>query len=154
MNVNLYRNTSETNKVGKTLTPIGTVLDVVLKDQTSITDPVLLLSGIDAAVLAGVNYIYIPVFLRYYLVKDITSVRNGVWEIRCHVDVLESWKTQIKQNIAIVARQQEKWNLYLNDGQFKIYANPQIGFQVFPSGFDNQSPCYVLAVAGGGGGNS
>ena len=85
-------------------------------------------------------------FGRSYFVNNITSVRNGVFEISAHVDVLSSFKTQIRGNAAIIRRQENKWNLYLNDGVFKVYQNPMVLTKEFPNGFS--APEFVLAVAG------
>ena len=148
----MYTNRSETNKVGKDITEVLSNR-AWLKGETSILDPVLQMNCTHAQA-AATNYIYIPNLLRYYFVKDCISVRNGVYEFRCHVDVLDSWKTQIKANAAIVRRQQEQWNMYINDGQFKTLQNPNIYTMAFPAGFDSQTPCVALAVCGGQGGGS
>ena len=101
------------------------------------------------------NYNYIDGFARYYFVNDVKSVRNGVWELSSHVDVLQSFRTGILNQPAIIARQEKYWNLFINDGQFKVYQNSIIGKIPFPSGFSAPTGCYTLAVAGtasGGGG--
>lgn len=146
MNAILYNNQSELNKVGKTLVQLASSV-VVLKDETSITDPVMTFTGHLPMVC---NYLYLQETQRYYFVTNIKSVRNNVWELSCHVDVLESFKTGIKNQTAIISRQEKLWNLYLNDGQFKQYQNPVIFQKAFPNGFDSYPSCYVLAVAGGG----
>ena len=150
----LMRNQSENKKVGKTLQTVAT-LSGELKERCSLLDPVLLLAASHADISTS-NYVYIPALLRYYFIVDPVSVRNGLYELTCHVDVLESWKAGIKAQAAIVQRQAEKWNLYLNDGQFKVYQNPNITVWAFPSGFDSHAPCFALAISGGqsGGGEN
>ena len=49
--------------------------------------------------------------------------------------------------MAIIKRNANSWNLYIEDGLFKTYANPHIFTKEFPSGF--KDPSYVLFVAGG-----
>ena len=56
----LYQNSSPVEKIGKTLTATLTVSDVVLKRDTSILKPVILISS--AVDLSGVNYMYISQF--------------------------------------------------------------------------------------------
>lgn len=143
----LYTNLSEPNKIGKNLTSLKVISSMNLKESTSIIDPTFLLTGITAEQIVKVNYMYVPTLGRYYFVKDITSVRNGLWSLSCHVDVLETYKTQILAQTAVVSRQENTWNLYLDDGMFKVYQNPKISTQAFPNGFNTQS--FVLAVAGG-----
>ena len=155
INATFYNNQSELNKIGKNLVTLTGPVPILIKDQTSIVDPVITVSGITDAYAAACNYIYLDGFARYYFVNDVKSVRNGVWELSCHVDVLQSFRTGILNQPAIIARQEKYWNLFINDGQFKVYQNSIIGKIPFPSGFSAQTGCYTLAVAGtasGGGG--
>ena len=143
-NITLQKMTSEKYAVSKKTSDIKTVSGV-LKDTTSIIDPVIMIE-IDLADVTECNYLSIPKFGRKYFVNNIRSVRNGLVEFTCHVDVLSSWASELKTNSAIVRRNEKKWNLYLNDGTFKIYQNPNVLTKAFPSGFTTQE--FVLAVAG------
>lgn len=143
-NIILQRNNSEMNSVTKSVEDILTVSGV-LKEETSIIDPVIKIEC-DLAAVTSCNYLSIPSFGRSYFITDIRSVRNGLVEFTCHVDVLSSFASAIKENTAIVRRQEKNWNLYLNDGSFKVYQNPNVLTKAFPSGFTTQE--LVLAVAG------
>lgn len=140
----LQRNNSEVNKVDKSLTTITTMTGT-LKNETSIIDPVILFEA-SLSDLKNCNYCTISEFGRSYFVNNIRSIRNGLVELSCHVDVLSTYKSQIRQQFAIVKRQQENWNLYLNDGSFKVYQNPMVLTKQFPAGFT--TPSFVMAVAG------
>ena len=144
-NIILQYNTSEKNAINKTLTNIATVSGV-LKNATSIIDPVILIEG-DLTNYVGCNYCTISVFGRYYFVNDIVSVRNGLFEIHCHCDVLSSFSSHILANKGIIYRQESNWNLYLNNGTFKVYNNPIVLTRPFPNGFNTYE--FILAVAGG-----
>lgn len=143
-NIVLMRNNSEPNRIGKSLNTISTVSGV-LKEETSIIDPVIKIEC-DLAAVTGCNYISIPTFGRKYFVNNIRSIRNGLVEFSCHVDVLDTYANGIKSNSAITKRQERNWNLYLNDGSLKVYQNPNVLTKAFPSGFTTQE--FVLAVAG------
>ena len=143
-NIVLQTNNSEPNRVTKSVSDIMT-LSGVLKEETSIIDPVIKIEC-DLATVTGCNYLSIPAFGRSYFVKNIRSVRNGLVEFSCHVDVLSSFADGIKANSAIVKRQENSWNLYLNDGSLKVYQNPIVLTKAFPLGFTTQE--FVLAVAG------
>ena len=140
-------NKSEPEKVTKELTTLATITGS-LKEGTSVTNPTILIQGTPVTVqqIVTSNYLRIPDFGRYYFIRDISSVRTNLWEISCHVDVLQSYATQIKAQTAIIQRQMQKWNLYLNDGSFKVYQNPIVLTKPFPSGFNTME--FVLAVAG------
>ena len=140
----LQRNNSEKNRVTKDLTLLGTATGV-LREETSIVDPIVKIEC-DLANVVKCNYITIAEFGRSYFVNNITSVRQGLVEFQCHVDVLSSYATEIKGTTAIIRRQENDWNLYLNDGTFKVYQNPTVLTKAFPSGFTTQE--LVLAVAG------
>lgn len=140
----LMRNNSEKNRLTKDTETIMTVSGV-LREKTSIIDPVI---KIECGVvpIISCNYLSIPIFGRKYFVNDIRSIRNNLFEFSCHVDVLSTYADAIRENTGIVKRQEKVWNLYLNDGTFKVYQNPNVLTRAFPSGFTTQE--FVLAVAG------
>lgn len=140
----LQTNSSEKNKLDKDVATIST-LSGTLKNETSIIDPIILIEA-DLTNLINCNYMTIPVFGRSYFVANIRSIRNNLVEVSAHVDVLSSFASQIRNNVAIVRRQENRWNLYLNDGVFKVYQNPMVLTREFPTGFSTFE--FVLAVAG------
>lgn len=144
INIILSQNKSEENLLDKELVEIGTEL-ATLKRDTSIINPIFLLK-LDN--LPEFNYISCEEMGRKYFVRNITSV-NGLWEIGCECDVLSTYKVQIRENRAIIKRQENAWNLYYNDGSFRTYQNPRILTRTFPTGFNPSTSTFVLAVAGG-----
>lgn len=144
MTFTLYTNASEINAVDKDITEVAT-LTGVLKESTSITDPVITVSDITQYITA-INYAYIQEFGRYYFVTDIRSVANNLWEISMHVDVLYTYRDAIRANNAIIERNEAEYDLKLNDGLFKTQQNPRITTINFPAGFNTWD--FVLAVAG------
>lgn len=143
-NIVLMRNKSEAIRVTKETETISTVTGV-LKESTSIIDPVIKIEC-DLSTVTACNYLSIPTFGRFYFVNNITSINNGIVEFSCHCDVLSSFASAIKANKAIIRRQEFNWNLYLNDGSFRVYQNPIIVTKEFPNGFSTQE--FVLAIAG------
>lgn len=142
--IKLQINKSERERLSKDITDISTVSGV-LKEETSIIDPVIKIEC-DLSGFVNCNYMTIPAFGRSYFVNNIRSIHNGLVEFACHVDVLSSFAGQIRRNKAIIKKQENEWNLYLNDGTFKVYQNPKVLTKAFPSGFTTQE--FVLAVAG------
>lgn len=140
----IQRNNSENNRVTKDVTLLSTI-EGTLRQETSIIDPVFIIAG-DLDDYVGVNYCTVDSFGRSYFVSNIRSVRSGLVELTCHVDVLSSFAQQIRANTAIIRRQENQWNLYLNDGTFRVYQNPTVLTKAFPSGFTTQE--FVFAVAG------
>lgn len=154
----LYQMKSPSNKLDK---DIGTVLDTVqgvLRANTSIIDPVVIVET-DSNVVwrKGLNYAYIAEFGRYYYVTNIisvagtrsaTSTQTNLWELHMHVDVLMSFKDEILAQKGIVARQEAKYNLYLDDGVFMTYQNPKIQTKTFSVEGPFETQEFVLVVAG------
>lgn len=112
--IQLCQNNSETNRIGKDVVVLST-MSGTLKDGTSLIDPTVLIESSSVPVC---NYAVISAFNRKYFVKDIRSVRNNLWEISMHVDVLDSYEQAIKATNAIVARNEFDYNLYLNDDRW------------------------------------
>jgi len=144
--IDLYINKSDAIVLSKSLTLIKSITGT-LKDDTSIIDPVITIEA-DKSTISSLNYIKIGEFNRSYFVTGIKSIRNNLWELTCHVDVLSSFASEIKANEAIIKRQETNWNLYLNDDSIRCYQNPHIVTKQFPYGFNTSSNSFVLLVAG------
>lgn len=144
MTMLLQSNTSEPIKVDKDVETIASVY-ATLREECSIIDPVFNVQ-MDIADAVRCNYVTVPKFGRSYFVQEVVSVRTGLVQLSCHVDVLSSFKSQIRANSAIVHKQEGEWNLYLNDGSLRIYQDPIVITRPFPSGFSRYE--YVMAIAG------
>lgn len=144
MNIKIQRNESDDRAFNKSITDIAN-LSGYLRDGSSIIDPVIMVEG-DISTIAACNYMTIQSFGRSYFITNMESVRNNLVRVTGHVDVLTTYKDEILANSGIVRRQENLWNLYLDDGSFKVYNNPIILTRAFPSGFSTMS--FILAVAG------
>lgn len=145
----LMENLSPSNKVGKNKVTIATATGT-LRAGSSIVDPVIELeSALESDMLGRVNYAQIAIWHRFYYVTDIKVDIHGLWCLYMHVDVLDSYESQIRSQNAIVARQERRYNMYLDDGWFMAYQDPKVYLQYFT----NEHPFlqdgeYVLVVAG------
>lgn len=157
MILHLYKNMSDANVVDKTLTPLltetqgGQTVDVGLQgtllDDCSIIDPVI---SIDQSLLsitdiADMNYAYIEEFERSYFIRNMVF-KGKLLEISMHVDVLSTYKGNIRNLSAIIARQEKKYNLMLQDGMIKTYADPYEEIKQFPNGFTDFQ--FIFSVVG------
>lgn len=142
MTIRLLWCTDPANKVDK-VTTLVEELTGTLREQSSIIDPVV---AIQRSTPTGFNYVQIVEFNRFYYVRDIVSEINNIVRITMHVDVLKSFSSQIKQCDAIIKRQENKYNLLLDDGIFKAYQNSKHRIVKFPNAMNAFS--YILALAG------
>lgn len=144
MTLNICVNGSDKNVLTKAITTVAS-LSGTLRNDTSIIDPVITVEG-NISNYAGCNYMIIPEFGRSYFINNMKSLKNGLFEISGHVDVLSTYASQIRANSGIIRKQSNLWNLYLNDDSFLVESDPYVITQAFPNGFAGQY--YVLAVAG------
>lgn len=145
MNLTLYVNNSEKNKIGKNITNDFN-LSGTLRDATNIINPVIL---IELNEIGNYNYCYIPDFNRYYFITDITVIRTGLFAISLMVDVLESFQTSIKNlSVILLNTQNVGVNNYLPSQVFCNNVKAKTDIINFPNGL-NDSGEFILITAGG-----
>lgn len=122
MNIKLYSNSSDINRVDKTsFIVLKKSLEGTLKEETSIINPSIVVNS-DNSILET-NYAYIESFKRYYFITNITSIRNTLWRIDLKSDVLMSFKDDIKNITCLVARNENKYNPLLSDKRVVVQKN-------------------------------
>ena len=149
MEIKLYKNLSENNVIGKTLTQIKSV-EANLKNDVSVINPTFILYYTDN--ILGSNYCFIPKFNRYYFIDEIVPITGDRCIVKCRVDVLESFKEDIKSLTVILDKAQSiyKSNKYLDDGSFIVENKDFNTIYNFPNGFNDEGT-FILICAGGGG---
>lgn len=145
INIELYQNSSEPNRVDKTnyLEQIGTLLGA-FRDETSITNMAITIQQTD---FPQFNYVYIPIFGRYYYVTDITSFRENLWEISLSIDVLMTYKDAIKFCYAFVDRNEFEFSDNIIDNKRVIEQGYDVEqYTITNDLFDKslQAPSFVL----------
>lgn len=153
--VYLQQTKSPNNKISKAISNLTTdSISCVLKDNCSVMDPVLRLD-ISAITFASgynlfdCNYLMLSDFNRSYHVKDITMITDKIAEISCHVDVLYTYAVGILSCPAIVAKNESRFNLYLNDPNYKCKQNDIVLMNTYASGFPNDGLSrFILTIFG------
>lgn len=149
MTLALYENKSDEIVLDKNITTLATY-NGYMKNESSILNPVIRIEGaFNIGNLVNANYMYLPDYRRYYYVTDILQIRANLVEITGRVDVLMSFKDEIKLCSGIVKKNANEYNLYLDDGSLKVYQNKLIITKEFPSGFPIENDRYILVTAGG-----
>lgn len=160
MEIRAYINTAEKISVDKwdNMTPIG-LYQGNLKTACDVVNPVITITDTDANILR-VNYVNIREFNRFYFVTNIVSVRNGVWELSLHCDVLMSFSEHIINNTkgVIIRNEFDSNNLlpdnnipFDNDIKYKkitysIDTPSMAGLFAPEDSLDTSSLCFVLQV--------
>lgn len=145
MEIIFYNNTSTKNTLTKNIVERFSVSGV-LRDSSSITDPTILIDK--NSDLINVNYCYIPEFGRYYFMQDIESVKNNLWMVSLHVDVLMSFRSDILKTTGIVARQENNYNSKLVDTLHPVSNDIDIYNYTFGAVPFNKGN-YVVSIASG-----
>lgn len=143
MDITLYQNISENNRVGKTLINAQTFTGN-LRQSTSIINPFIMLNADNPTVY---NYAYIPAFNRYYFINKIEAYRTGLFILTMSVDVLETYKTEIKRMLAIIDKNETVGNNYFNDGSFVLDSRAYNQIINFSNGFNDNGE-FILITAG------
>ena len=133
--------------VTKTFASGSTTTTFHFKEEQSVLDPVILIGTNEN--LTQYNYAEIPDFNRKYFITDIKLVRENLYEVSLHVDVLGTYDSQIRGVQADIKRQENKFNTYLDDPEFHIYNNSFIQVQKFSGSALTKDLNRVLVVAGG-----
>lgn len=120
MNIFFYTSSAEPNSFPKVL---GEAIRYQgeLRDECDILNPVLTIEGLNPD--TTFNYCYIPDFKRYYFITESSVVRTGLMEFVLHVDVLQSWSSQILEQEGIVLRNEYEYNSMLIDDMVNILPN-------------------------------
>ena len=142
-NIVLMNNQEELNKISKSPSTVMT-LTGTLREETDIVNPQINIEY--DGTLTNVNYMHISEFNRYYFITKIESIRTGLWRIYAHCDVLKTYSQGILGTPAVVARNENTYNIMLDDSMFKVQSNPRLQIAKFPNKFSGES--YVLVMKG------
>ena len=146
MTITFYNNESDAIVVSKKITQISSINNAKIINETDIVNPSIIVSRkfYDSIILKA-NYLYIDKLERYYFINNI-SFADSMIVIDCTVDVLMSYKKQIRNITCTVTRNENLKNGYLNDDNYNIQAYKQVVCKMFPNGINNDS--IILMTAG------
>lgn len=144
--MNLYQSTTELNRVDKTnyLTSTG-VLSGVLREECSITEPSI---NIQLEGVPNFNYVYIPIFGRYYFVTNITSIKQNLWNISLEVDVLMTYKDSIYSLYGFIERNENEYNPEIIDTKRVVEQGFNVEEHTIQNSVFSANGSYVLNAFG------
>lgn len=143
MQAKFYLNKSDKRYLNKNIELKYDNIPIQILEPSSVVRPRLRLSS--GLIGQGVNYLYVTDLERYYYIKD-WIMENGHVTLECEVDVLMSFNSSIKSQNVIVKRNERLFNMYLEDGQYKVQNRTAVRTVVFPSGFTGHQ--IILGVVG------
>ena len=144
MNAKLYNNNSDPNKLRKTLYTMDSELPCTFKDDTDLMNPELIFNS--KPQVLDCNYLWLGApFNRYYFVTEKTVSQGKVY-VKCHVDVLMSFKSDIENLEVIAERSSSNYDLMQIDPELPIENYNNIATKEFPTAFGNES--FIIATTG------
>lgn len=145
MQIVLMVNNSENNKINKNLIT-GETLTGTLRNESDVINPNVLIAAENPT---NYNYCYIEEFKRYYYIKDITSVRTGIWQLSLKSDPLKSFATQILACSGILDETETTGaQNYLDGRNWVALTKSKTDIINFSSGL-NEDGEFILITAGG-----
>lgn len=98
MNLIFYKQAATPNRVDKSdyLTRVGDLGNVQLKDTTELFAPTFILRT--NPIVYNSNYVYCSFTKRYYYIERIDAMSGSRIAIQCRVDVLHTYRTEIKNS--------------------------------------------------------
>lgn len=121
--VNFYQLSDDYRKLDKTLeNPL--VKQCNIRTDIDIYNPILLLHGYDS------QYDYFEWNGLYYFVTGATYMANKIWRVSSHIDVLTSYKTELKMSMVRTV-QSANFDVYFDGGDYQSLVTKEI--EVFNS---------------------
>lgn len=140
MEIKFYKNSSDNNVLSKKLSD-ELVKDCSFRGDVDILNPTVTISSGDN--LSAFNYCYIPRYGRYYYARP-TILASGLWVFECNVDVLMTYKDDIKKCRGIISRSKAYPNSYIQD-DIPIESYKLLATKAFPSGIKADS-MYLITI--------
>ena len=141
-----YNNNSDRRCINKLLTESKTISGNIKSQYTS--------SGISLDIdksVAGITpfqFNYMKYDNKFYYIDNVDFVSQNIIRLNCSVDLLETYKSQILKQTAVLNRSETSYNRYLNDDNLHINAYKRVQTKAFDKSFSAVSTP-ILIVTGG-----
>lgn len=150
MKLTYYNNKSDKRYMTKDITQItlaghSNPVDIKMLESSSLVKPVFKMKDVD--LYATANYCWVDDLHRYYYIDDIV-LSEGYAYLHCSIDVLMSYKEQLKTIRVLVDRNQWDYNLYQVDDKLALNNYTSQKRVQFPDGFNENAQEFLLCVVG------
>ena len=137
MEIILYKSSSDPRVVTKTISDAITYSTATARDAfDAMGGSIIIATSSD---LSDYNYAYISDVGRYYYIKDITVLRDGVWQLTISIDVLMTYDSAIRALHGTVDRQTNVNNGYISDPEYNALTFSAIVTKTFPNAMTSDS---------------
>ena len=116
--IHTYKSSAEQSRVDKTnFLTADMIISGVLREASSLIHPSITFTS---DTIPTFNYVYIPIFNRYYYVTDITSIKNKLWQMSLTVDVLMTYKEALLACTGYIDRNENEYNGLIPDNMISL----------------------------------
>lgn len=146
LNIYCYRMNCEKNRVDKN--PFIEEVDELtgtMRDNCDMLNPVIEveLNYDNDETIIRFNYVFIEQFNRYYFVENVEVVNLNMYVLYLKIDVLNSYKSEIKELYAYVERNENLYSNNLDDDRLQLYPDLQItNYRYFNNFFNDPEQPY------------
>ena len=133
------------NTINKNLDDYTATFLKLKSQDVDVINPILSLKFLE---YPKFNYLYIPALSRYYFIDDIFIRTNKIYELRCSVDVLQSFKDDILKAKGYI-KTSTSANSYLDDDSYSELENYECDVIEVNCDFDLSQQSIVLTTIGG-----
>lgn len=154
MSMTLYVNSSDNRQIGKSLTDSYVLSNIEIKRPCEMLNPTIIIKNITN--VTKYNYCYIGEFDRYYFIDEIEFLTGGRVSLKCSIDVLETYATEIKALNGILLRGEIGEPTEITDNLLPLAKNKTVNVYEFTGGDFNINTAtnanynFVLNIMGGG----
>lgn len=145
MELRLYKTMDSDNVINKTLILIHTI-NIKMKENVSITNPIIILSKIDNVNYFECNYCFLSEFNRYYFIREIEVLNNNNYRFILECDVLETFKDDILNSDVEIIRRLKNGEYY----QTNLKTETIRDIDIYKSNVTLENKkCIILSTIGG-----
>ena len=119
---------------------------ITVKEETDLLNPVIMIEENGTGIL---NANYMMFCGRYYYIVEKTLIKGNLYQLHGKEDVLMTFNDQIRTQRGIVARQESRYNLYLDDGMYQVTGQRDYKTLRFSKSPLSKGLEYVLLTVGG-----
>ena len=140
----LYKNVDDPKKLHKSPIEIKSDVPFIFKYDTDMMNPDIIVNA--SPEVRASNYLWLgEPFNRYYFITEKTVSQTRIY-IKCHVDVLYTFRKNIDNLELIAERASSNYDLFQIDSELPIENFNDVVTVPFPSGFGNDQ--FILATTG------
>lgn len=143
MQIKLYNTSSEKNRLSKVLTGEVTITGY-LSEESDVLNPAIIV-GYNTSLLSK-NYCYIADFGRHYFITGFTIINQEI-VLFLHVDVLMTYKDDIKNSKARIVRSASNFDEYIIDDMIINESRTRTYQRKIGAGFTKANK-YLMLIGG------